>query len=101
MSIFGYARLNNHRPTPKNMGMSNQVNIIQRWTVERGLTIEKIFRDKTSSSASLELPNLKRLLSLVEQGQVSVLIVARLDRLTREIRLHKKLLDLFEKLLAK
>ena len=70
MSIFGYARLNNQRPTPKNLGIRNQVKIIQRWTEEKGLTISKIFRDTASSSASLELPNLKKLISLVEQGEV-------------------------------
>ena len=96
MSIFGYARLNKQRPTPKNLGIRNQVKIIQRWTEEKGLTIRKIFRDTVSSSASLEFPNLKKLISLIEQGEVSVLVVARLDRLTRVIRLHKKLLDLFE-----
>ncbi len=96
MSIFGYARLNNQRPTPKNMGIRNQVKTIQSWSEENGIAIRKIFRDTISNSASLELPNLKKLISLIEQGEVSVLIVARLDRLTRIIRLHKKLLDLFE-----
>ena len=79
MSIFGYARLNNQRPTPKNLGIRNQVKIIQRWTEEKGLTTRKILRDTASSSASLELPNLKKLISLIEQGEVSVLVVARLD----------------------
>ena len=96
MSIFGYARLNNQRPTPKNLGMRNQVKTIERWTEEKRLTIQRIFRDTSSSSASLELPNLKKLISLIEKGEVSVLVVARLDRLTRGIPLHKKLLDLFE-----
>ena len=90
MSIFGYARLNNQRPPPKNLGIRNQVKIIQIWAEEKGLTIRKIFRDTASSSASLELPNLKKLISLIEQGEVSVLVVARLDRLTRVIRLHKQ-----------
>ncbi len=96
MSIFGYARLNNQRPTPKNMGIRNQVQTIRGWTEEKGYTIRKIFRDTDSNSASLDLPNLKKLIYLIEKGEVSVLIVARLDRLTRVIRLHKKLLDLFE-----
>ena len=96
MSIFGYARLNNQRPTPRNLGIRNQVKTIQKWTEEKGLKIQKIFRDTSSSSASLELPNLKKLISLIEKGEVSVLVVARLDRLTRVIRLYNKLFDLFE-----
>ena len=46
MSVFGYARLNNQRPTPKNLGIRNQVKIIRRWTEEKGLAIRKIFRDQ-------------------------------------------------------
>ena len=96
MNIFGYARLNNQRMTPKNLGIRNQVKTIQRWAEEKGLKIQKIFRDTSSSSASMELNNLKKLITLIEQGEVSVLVVARLDRLTRAIRIFKKLLDLFE-----
>jgi DNA invertase Pin-like site-specific DNA recombinase len=96
MSIYGYARLNDHRPTPKNLGIRNQVKIIRQWTEDKGLTIRKIFRDTASNSASLDLPNLKKLISLVENGEVSVLVVARLDRLTRAIRLHQQLLNLFK-----
>ena len=96
MSIYGYTRINNHRPTPKNLGTRNQAKIIRKWSEEHGLEIKKIFRDIESNSASLELPNLKKLISLIKQGKVAVLIVARLDRLTRIIRLHNQLLNLFE-----
>ena len=96
MSIYGYIRLNNHRATPKNLSLRVQAGIIRKWAEEQGLEIKKIFRDIASNSASLELPNLKKLISLIEQGKVSVLVVARLDRLTRIIRLHHQLLKLFE-----
>ncbi len=88
--------MNDHRPTPKNLGIRNQVKIIRQWTEDKGLTIRKIFRDTASNSASLDLPNLKKLISLVENVEVSVLVVARLDRLTRAIRLHQQLLNLFK-----
>jgi len=97
MSIYGYTRLNNHRPTPDNLDIRNQSKIILKWGKEHGLVIKKIFRDIESNSASLELPNLKKLISLIDKDKVSLLIVVRLDRLTRSIRLYKKLLDLFEK----
>ena len=66
MSIFGYARLNNQRPTPKNLGIRNQVKINQRWTEQKGLTIRKIFRDTTSNSASLELTNFSKINKTLE-----------------------------------
>ena len=95
MSIYGYIRLNSHRPTPKDLGLREQARVIRTWSEEHGLEVRKIFRDTESSSASLELPNLKKLISLIEQGKVSVLVVARLDRFTRTIRLHQQLLNLF------
>ena len=95
MSIYGYIRLNSHRPTPKNLGLQEQAQVIRKWSEEQGLEVCKIFRDTESSSASLELPNLKKLILLIEQGKVSVLIIARLDRITRTIRLHQQLLKLF------
>jgi site-specific DNA recombinase len=95
MSIYGYIRLNSHRSTPKDLGLREQARAIRTWSEEQGLEVRKIFRDSESSSASLELPNLKKLIALIEQGKVSVLVVARLDRFTRTIRLHQQLLNLF------
>ncbi|MEC9459696.1 MAG: recombinase family protein, partial [SAR324 cluster bacterium] len=95
MSIYGYIRLNSHRPTPKSLGLREQARVIRQWSEDQGLEISKIFRDTVPSSASLELPNLKKLISLIEQGKVRVLVIARLDRFTRTIRLHQQLLQLF------
>jgi site-specific DNA recombinase len=95
MSIYGYIRLNSHRPTPKSLGLREQARVIRQWSEDQGLEISKIFRDTESSSASLELPNLKKLIALIEEGKVSVLVIARLDRFTRTIRLHQQLLKLF------
>ena len=95
MSIYGYIRLNNCRPTPKSLGLREQARVIRQWSEDQGLEISKIFRDTVPSSASLELPNLKKLISLIEQGKVRVLVIARLDRFTRTIRLHQQLLQLF------
>ena len=95
MSIYGYIRLNSHRPVPKNLRLNEQARVIRRWSEDQGLKITRIFRDTEYSSASLELPNLKKLISFIEQGKVDVVVVARLDRFTRTIRLYQKLLKLF------
>ena len=97
MSIYGYTRLNNHRPTPDKLDTRNQAGIIRKLSEKKELKLKKIFRDIESNSASLELPNLKKLITLIVQDKVTVLIVARLDRLTRSIRLYKQLLNLFKK----
>jgi len=96
MSIYGYIRLNNHRRNPKNFDLREQENIIRKWSEKNEYKIKKIFREIEPTSSSLELPKLKKLISLIKSGEVDVLIVARLDRLTRRIRLYQKLLRLFE-----
>ena len=96
MNIYGYVRLNNRRRIPKNFDLNKQYNIIKEWSKERGIKVKKIFREIEPSSSSLELPKLKNIISLIEKGKVSSLIVPRLDRLTRRIRLYQKLLKLFK-----
>jgi len=96
MSIYGYIRLNNSRQNPKNLDLGKQNKIIRKWAQERNLKVKKIFREIESTSSSLELPKLKDIISLIKKGKVSILIVARLDRLTRRIRLYQKLLKLFK-----
>tara|TARA_Y100001970_G_C14244947_1_gene867462 strand:- start:1124 stop:1774 length:651 start_codon:yes stop_codon:yes gene_type:complete len=73
-----------------------QAKIIRQWSEKNGFQIKKIFRELESTSTSSELPKLKKLISLIKQGNVNMLIVARLDRLTRRIRLYQKLINLFE-----
>ena len=96
MSIYGYIRLNNHRRNPKNFDLKEQENIIRNWSEKHGYEIKKIFREIETTSSSLELPKLKKIISLIKFGEVDVFIVARLDRLTRRIRLYQKIIKLFK-----
>ena len=96
MSIYGYIRLNNHRRNPENFDLKKQASLVKNWAGKNGYDIKKIFREIESTSTSLELPKLKKLITLIKRGEVDVLIVARLDRLTRRIRLYQKMLKLFE-----
>lgn len=54
------------------------------------------FTDDGLSGANLERPGLRSLLKLVEQGEVEVIVVYRLDRLTRSLFDLESLLPLFE-----
>ena len=96
MNVYGYIRLNKNRLNPKNFDLKEQLELVRNWSDKRGYEIKKIFREMETTSSSLELPKLKKLISLIKLGEVDILIVARLDRLTRRIRLYQKLLRLFE-----
>jgi DNA invertase Pin-like site-specific DNA recombinase len=56
----------------------------------------EIIRDEAFSAKSLYRPGLQRLLSLVEGRQVEVLIISKLDRLTRSLEDLNKLIKLFD-----
>ncbi len=90
MKVYGYTRLNKQRTRPKNLGVRKQAKIIRDYAAVHNLEIQKIFSDVQDTSTSLELPNLKKIISLAEAGEMDTLIVARLDRITRSIRsIHK------------
>lgn len=97
MSVYGYIRLNKQRRNPKKFDLREQSRIVKKWSEERGYKIKQIFREIEPTSTSLELPKLKKLIKLIQKGHVKIIIVARLDRLTRKIRLYQELLCLFEK----
>tara|TARA_Y100001970_G_C14192145_1_gene836035 strand:+ start:823 stop:1506 length:684 start_codon:yes stop_codon:yes gene_type:complete len=97
MSIYGYIRLNSRHRNPKNFDLIKQTKIIQTWSKNHDYKIKKILCEIEPNSTNMELPKLKKLISLIEQGKVSLLIIPRLDRLTRRIRLYQKLINLFKK----
>ena len=86
MQIYGYARINKRRTRPKNLGIKRQTAMIRDYAEAHGLTLKKVFSDVEETSVSLELPNLKKIIELAERQEMAVLIVARLDRVTRGIR---------------
>ena len=94
MSVYGYIRLNSSVRTPKGLNFKQQKTKIEKWAQESKLVFKKIYRDNEATSSSLELPKLSKLIHQIEQGKITVLVVVRLDRLTRSIRLYNKILEL-------
>ena len=62
------------------------------WTV-----LPTLYDDGGFSGGSLERPALKRLMADVEAGQVDVIVVYKVDRLTRALSDFAKLVDLFDR----
>ncbi len=54
------------------------------------------FDDGGFSGASLERPDLKRLLDLVDRGRIDVIVVCKVDRLTRSLADFAKLVERFD-----
>ncbi len=57
----------------------------------------QVFSDEGQSSETLDRPELRRLISAIEGGQVDRLIIYSIDRLSRRLFHFQELLELFEK----
>src|SRR6202044_2665827 len=55
------------------------------------------FDDGGISGASLERPALKALMALIQAGKIDIVVVYKVDRLTRSLTDFAKLVDLFDR----
>ena len=85
MNTYGYARLNALH-VPENFTIDDQRHIIYDYARNHNLEIAKIISDQEQTSVSLDMPGMKQLVKLAEQGDMDTLVIARLDRITRSVR---------------
>jgi site-specific DNA recombinase len=91
--VLGYVRTSTDR---QGLSLQAQEERIRAMATVHGFTLTNMFIE-TESAASLDRPELARLLALVDARKVSTVIVAKLDRLTRSVRDLADLLERFEK----
>jgi DNA invertase Pin-like site-specific DNA recombinase len=59
--------------------------------------IDKVYEDAAQSGGNLERPALQELLADIERGQVDVVVVYKLDRLSRSLLDFVRLMDVFQR----
>ena len=62
------------------------------WTL-----VEKQYNDGGISGGTLERPSLKELFQDIERGEVNIVVVYKVDRLTRSLMDFAKIVELFDK----
>ncbi|WP_417251044.1 recombinase family protein [Castellaniella sp.] len=65
---------------------------------EGWIAIEESFDDGGYSGGNLERPGLQRLMRLVEAGRVDIIVVYKIDRLTRSLADFARLVDVFDRM---
>ena len=93
MAVYGYIRINYQRTQPKGFTLEEQESQIRHFAVARNLTLKRIIQDEAETSATLDLSGLEEVLQLAESGEITTLIVPRLDRLVRVLHLHQQVLQ--------
>jgi site-specific DNA recombinase len=94
---YGYVRLNTQHQRPEGLDLEEQKQMIQKFAVDHGINLGEVMSDLGTTSTSADLPQMQELMQLAESGELSALVIARLDRLTRNIRLYADLLEVFER----
>src|SRR5688500_11276569 len=97
MPVVGYARVSTEEQAREGVSLRAQADKIQAYAVVTDWTLTEVIRAAEHSAKGLKRPGMARLLSLVEAGQMDVVMVYTLDRLTRSVVDLGKLMALFKR----
>ena len=97
MKAIGYIRVSTEKQADFGVSLEAQEAKIRAMAVVQGADLAEAIIDAGESAKSLNRPGMERLLALVDAGAVDVVIIAKLDRLTRSVADLAELLKRFEK----
>jgi len=97
MKAIGYARVSTDKQADRGVSLEAQTEKIRAMTVVHSAELTDIIVEAGESAKTLNRPGMQHLLALVDSGEVNVVIVAKLDRLTRSVQDLCELLGRFER----
>ena len=83
---IGYTCLNTLSQQPKNLTLEDQEKTIQQFTDGLGWSLVGTYQEVTESTNTMSQPKLEQIIMDSGKDTFDVLVIARLDRLTRNIR---------------
>lgn len=89
----GYVRVSTEEQV-QGFSLDAQVDRIKAYALSQDYALIEIHRDDGYSAKDLNRPGIRRLLADVRRGQVDVVLVYKLDRLSRRLRDLTEILDL-------
>ena len=97
MRVIGYVRVSTDKQADHGVSLEAQEAKIRAMAVVQGADIVELIVDGGESAKNLDRPGMERLLALVEERKVDLVIIAKLDRLTRSVKDLAELLERFQK----
>jgi DNA invertase Pin-like site-specific DNA recombinase len=91
--VVGYVRVSTDEQRESGLGLRAQEQSIRAECERRGVPLLGIHRDEGLSAATLDRPGLNAALDALDDGNGDVLMVAKLDRLSRSVRDAYDLMD--------
>lgn len=92
--VVAYCRISTLEQKKNGLGIDIQIRDATIFAQERGLFIDRFYRDEAESGVLRKRPQLTELLRLCKQKRVAAVIIPSLDRLSRDVQLSE---DLFWK----
>jgi DNA invertase Pin-like site-specific DNA recombinase len=96
MKTIAYVRVSTDKQAEHGVSLEAQDAKIRAMATVHGTELAEVIVDGGESAKSLNRPGIARLLAMVDVGGVKVVIIAKLDRLTRSVKDLCGLLELFE-----
>lgn len=97
MRVIGYTRVSTDKQAEEGVSLLAQATKIESYCVVKDWTVGEIISDDGYSAKTLKRPGLEYLLSMVKAKEVDVIIIAKLDRLSRSVKDIGQLLETFNR----
>jgi DNA invertase Pin-like site-specific DNA recombinase len=95
--VYGYARVSTRGQAEEGVSLEAQESRIRAYALAKGWDLTDVLVERAKSGKNTRRPMLERLRGGVRAGEVSTVIVLRLDRISRSVRDLLDLLDEFDR----
>lgn len=97
IKAIGYTRVSPRDQAASSVSLVSQRMKIEAYSVLHDLELTEVIEDAGYSAKSLDRPGMTKLLSLIQGRRIGVVVVAKLDRITRSVRDLGELIELFQR----
>jgi site-specific DNA recombinase len=97
MKAVGYVRVSTEKQADFGVSLDAQTEKVRAMATVQGAVLTEIIVDAGESAKTLKRSGMAKLLGLVDSGTVNIVIVAKLDRLTRSVKDLANLLEMFNR----
>src|SRR5947207_2783808 len=94
-NVAAYARVSTLEQQKRGLGMAIQVRDVNAFAAAQNLVIARFYLDEAQSGAAENRTQLKKVLRACERGEIGMLIIPSLDRLSRDVRIAENLFHKF------
>lgn len=92
-TVIGYTRVSTEEQATSGLGLADQRSVIEREAERRGWSEVTCLSDEGYSAKNLSRPAIAQALEMLAKGEASVLVVSKLDRLSRSVLDFASLLE--------